>query len=191
MSRFNIDFFRNIRIAIRPNLWIPNFEIASILELEGTLPLSIEGLIIDIDQTIVPSDMTVVDDRFINMLKYLKNKHRCCLLSNYRDSKTEFRRLKDIENQTAIRILKTTRKKPDPDAFRVALSFLGIHSDRVAMIGDRVLTDVLGANSVGLTTVLVKPINPKTDPLLWVQLPRFLERVLYTFFRYFSWRKTT
>jgi predicted HAD superfamily phosphohydrolase YqeG len=34
----------------------------------------------------------------------------------------------------------------------------------VALVGDRVFTDVLAGNRLGLFTVLVKPIDPQGEP---------------------------
>jgi predicted HAD superfamily phosphohydrolase YqeG len=44
------------------------------------------------------------------------------------------------------------------------------------MVGDRILTDIIGANQLGLRTVLVAPMDKKTDPFFMVTLPRFFER---------------
>ncbi len=46
--------------------------------------------------------------------------------------------------------------KPSPDFFRQAASLLGVPADRAAMVGDDVESDVLAAQAVGLTGVLVR-----------------------------------
>ena len=46
--------------------------------------------------------------------------------------------------------------KPEPAYFDAALEMLGTTPDRTAMVGDDVVNDVLGAQSVGLTGVLVR-----------------------------------
>jgi len=58
----------------------------------------------------------------------------------------------------------------------VALAFLESEPSRTLMVGDRLFTDIIGANSLGIATILVPPLNPKTDPFLMVKLPRFFER---------------
>ena len=45
--------------------------------------------------------------------------------------------------------------KPNPYMMRSALNFLGAHSEETVMIGDRMDTDIVGAVSSGLDTVLV------------------------------------
>jgi HAD superfamily hydrolase (TIGR01458 family) len=46
--------------------------------------------------------------------------------------------------------------KPAPEFFRAALDDLGVLPDRAAMVGDDIVTDVLAAQGVGLTGVLVR-----------------------------------
>src|SRR6266508_1601706 len=46
--------------------------------------------------------------------------------------------------------------KPEKQYFDAALQMLGLGVDRVAMVGDDILNDVLGAQSAGLTGVLVR-----------------------------------
>jgi 4-nitrophenyl phosphatase len=45
--------------------------------------------------------------------------------------------------------------KPSPAAYEVALDVLGLGADRVLMIGDRLDTDIAGAQAVGLDSALV------------------------------------
>ena len=47
-------------------------------------------------------------------------------------------------------------RKPDEGIFRIALERLGLQAEQVAMVGNRVSSDILGGNRVGMTTVLVK-----------------------------------
>ena len=46
--------------------------------------------------------------------------------------------------------------KPAPAYFHAALEMLGVHPDRAAMVGDDVANDVLGAQAIGMTGVLVR-----------------------------------
>ncbi len=46
--------------------------------------------------------------------------------------------------------------KPSPECFRASLSLLGLPTERAAMVGDDLRNDVLAAQSVGLTGVLVR-----------------------------------
>lgn len=46
--------------------------------------------------------------------------------------------------------------KPAPAYFRSALSLLGMPAERAAMVGDDIVNDVMGAQAVGVTGVLVR-----------------------------------
>jgi ribonucleotide monophosphatase NagD (HAD superfamily) len=46
--------------------------------------------------------------------------------------------------------------KPSPAYFDAALGSMGVRAGRAAMVGDDVVNDVLGAQSAGLTGVLVR-----------------------------------
>ena len=47
-------------------------------------------------------------------------------------------------------------RKPDPGIYRKALSILGCEPHEAVMVGDRVDTDIAGANRVGITSVLCR-----------------------------------
>src|SRR6266540_4558823 len=55
--------------------------------------------------------------------------------------------------------------KPAPAFFRQARSLLGLPSEAVAMVGDDVETDVLAAQAVGMTGVLVRTAKFREDSL--------------------------
>lgn len=48
--------------------------------------------------------------------------------------------------------------KPSRRAFRLAEKQLGIPAENLVMVGDQMITDVLGANRYGVRSILVKPI---------------------------------
>lgn len=52
-------------------------------------------------------------------------------------------------------------KKPSKSGYLRAAQKLELPTNKIAMIGDQVLTDVWGANKVGMFSIYVKPINLK------------------------------
>ena len=67
--------------------------------------------------------------------------------------------------------------KPFRPNFKAALALLaeqGVAPNQVVMIGDQVMTDVVGANRMGLPCILVKPIAKHDNIYTW--LNRTLER---------------
>ncbi|MCS7239993.1 MAG: YqeG family HAD IIIA-type phosphatase [Candidatus Bipolaricaulota bacterium] len=67
-------------------------------------------------------------------------------------------------------------KKPLPFGFQQALHALGVKRSEAAVIGDQLLTDVLGGKLAGLYTVLVPPLSPQEARRTKVN--RVLERLL-------------
>jgi 4-nitrophenyl phosphatase len=57
--------------------------------------------------------------------------------------------------QTATSVLPTVIGKPHRPMFKAALEILKTAPERTAMLGDRLDTDIQGAQAVGLTTILV------------------------------------
>lgn len=49
----------------------------------------------------------------------------------------------------------TEEPKPDPIPFETAMSELGLEAEECVMVGDKPFTDIKGANSVGMKTILV------------------------------------
>ncbi len=47
-------------------------------------------------------------------------------------------------------------EKPDGRIFSIALQALGIKADEAVIVGDRVATDIVGGNRIGMVTILFK-----------------------------------
>ncbi len=69
-----------------------------------------------------------------------------------------------------------TAGKPFPAAFRTAIKEMNLLPSQVAMIGDQVFSDVLGANLVGAYPILVRPLSNNALP--HTRLARSLERLV-------------
>ena len=67
-------------------------------------------------------------------------------------------------------------KKPLTHGFKKALSKLNRKPEEAIILGDQVLTDVFGAKSLGVMSVLVKPIS-KTDAFK-TRINRFFEGII-------------
>lgn len=183
---FNFDFFLNINLIFKLKNIIPDFNIQDLSQLQAVLKnLEVEGLIFDIDQTIVPYRKTDVSDKFSILLQDLAKHYKCCLLSNLVPSKIRMERLKKIEEQVKIKAVLADKKKPAPEAFQQALDFLDLPPQKTIMIGDRLFTDVIGANHLGIRTVLSKPLTIKNDPIFQVTIPRLFENLYLKFARLF------
>lgn len=74
--------------------------------------------------------------------------------------------------------------KPDPSIFEHALSLLGITADEALMVGDNLMTDILGANRAGIPSVWVnrheriaEEVKPVYEIKKLLQLNELLQRL--------------
>ena len=47
-------------------------------------------------------------------------------------------------------------RKPDPEIFRLALADLGVDAEEAAMVGDSLVSDIMPAKTLGLTTIWIR-----------------------------------
>ncbi|QNU65404.1 YqeG family HAD IIIA-type phosphatase [Ruminiclostridium herbifermentans] len=141
------------------------------IDLENLKNRGIQGLILDIDNTLVPMHAKDADENAISWIAELKNKgFKVCILSNASEKRV-IRFNKDI-SVTAIH----RAYKPSGKAFLNAAKVMGLEPEKVAVIGDQVFTDIIGGNKVNMLTVLVKPIDEKE--ILFVRFKRIFEKLI-------------
>ena len=63
--------------------------------------------------------------------------------------------------------------KPFSYGFHKAIDELGIPKSEIAIIGDQIFTDIMGANFLGIKSILVEPVSESKTFML--KLKRFLE----------------
>lgn len=154
-------------------LLIPDQKLNNIFEIDADYlnSIGIRGIITDMDNTLVPwSDRTVypkLTDWFVCLKK--KGFKLYIVSNNSRDRGAMLAQELDIP---AIWYAVKPRRK----AFRKAISEMQLLPEEVAVIGDQILTDVLGGNRLGLHTILVTPISEKE--FFWTKITRMLERML-------------
>ncbi|NOX45027.1 MAG: YqeG family HAD IIIA-type phosphatase [Caldiserica bacterium] len=135
----------------------------------------IRGLIFDLDNTLCPWRAPALDEATVRLLEGLRARgFRLCVLSNGRLEG----RGKVVEDLSRRGIpLIYPAGKPLPFAFNRARECLGLSPSEIAVIGDQLLTDILGGNIVGFHTILVEPLDPHEHP--WTRfVARSLERLL-------------
>jgi len=129
----------------------------------------LEGLLVDVDDTLLASTDVTVDESVTDWLRgLLVAGVRVAILSN-----GERERVKLVAAKAGVPAL-ALAGKPFKVAFRRGLRLVALPAERVAMLGDQLFTDVLGAKSAGLTAILVTPLSPGKLP--HTRLARRLER---------------
>ena len=120
----------------------------------------IKGLILDVDNTLIDYYKNMSEDtmKWANELK--QNGIKMCILSN--SNKKE--KVANVANKLQIEY-SYFAKKPFKFGFNKVKEILNLDSENIAVIGDQIFTDVIGANRSQMFSILVKPINEKD---IWV-----------------------
>lgn len=157
---------------MRNNL-IPKLHVKSPYELdiEVLKKNSIKGIIIDIDNTLVPWSEKFADQKVMDLIdKLLKAGFELCILSNGTKN-----RVASFNKDLKLPAVHNAAK-PSRAAFSKALSHLNTKPENTAVIGDQIFTDILGGNRMGLFTVLVVPISSKE--FIWTKFVRQIEKLI-------------
>lgn len=136
----------------------------------------IKCLIFDLDNTIAPINMNKPNLRLINLFNKLKNMgFKCVILSN-----SGKKRVEPFKNGLAVDSGFSSRK-PSNKKFIKVMNNYNYVADEIAMVGDQLLTDIYGANRIGITSILVNPMGEKD--FIVSLFNRFIENIIFKAFR--------
>lgn len=158
--------------------FLPNEHVKSILDIkpEELKARGIKGIITDLDNTLVEWDRPSATPQLIKWFEEIKrNNILVTIVSNNNEE-----RVKAFSDPLHVPFIFRARKPLIP-AFNKALSQMGIQKEEAVVIGDQLLTDVLGGNRSGFHTILVVPVA-QTDGLA-TKFNRFVERRILNWFR--------
>jgi HAD superfamily phosphatase (TIGR01668 family) len=137
----------------------------------------VRGIITDLDNTLVGAKVPLATPELVEWLKQVqKLGFKVVIVSN--NHKT---RVTSFCEPLGIPFIYRA-KKPTNSAFRRALSIMHLKAEQVAVLGDQMLTDVLGGNRMGLYTILVQPIAPADEGFM-TRINRRLEKVALSFIK--------
>jgi uncharacterized protein len=142
---------------LQPDLWL-NETILSLTP-ELLAQHNLRGLILDVDETIVPRTIRQLSAEIVPWMTAAKTVTPQIWLVSNNPSITRIARIaKRLDVPYVARA-----GKPSRHHLRRAVEAMGLPPEQVGMVGDRLFTDVLAGNRLGMFTVLVKPIpSPET-----------------------------
>ena len=121
---------------------------------------NIKALILDIDNTLLDFDLKIIDG-LEDWYKEIKNNNiKCMILSN--SNKTT--KVKMVAELLGIDYIKFALK-PLKRGFKLAQKQLDVPNENIAVVGDQIFTDVIGANRSKMFSILVEPLAEKD---LWM-----------------------
>lgn len=132
---------------------------------------NIEALILDVDNTLLDFDLQIIEglENWYTGIKVAGIK--CIILSN----SNKLDKIKMIANLLDIPYIRFATK-PLKRGFKKAQLKLNIPNKNIAVVGDQIFTDVIGANRCGMFSILVEPIAKKD---IWMtRVKRPLENIV-------------
>ena len=125
-------------------------------------------LMLDFDNTIVPYTTTVPTpemEQWLADMNVLPDIQLCIVSNSHNDRVPKFCRERNIA-------VITHAKKPFPKGINECLKRFNVPAAEAALVGDQIFTDTLGANSAGVTPILVRAIDNHN---FWLKARHVLE----------------
>lgn len=123
------------------------------IDVDELKSIGIKGLILDLDNTMIPRHTSSVPDELESWLARVREAGiAACIVSN--NFKTRVAQLAERLGLPLVALATKPRRR----AFYRGMEVLGTRADDTAVIGDQLFTDVLGGNRLGLYTILVMPL---------------------------------
>lgn len=117
----------------------------------------IKGLLLDLDNTLTTHDNPKPADGVMEWIELMKvSGIQMCIVSNNHPP-----RVKPFADMLGLQFV-SEGKKPLSKGFREAKGRMGLEWNELAVVGDQIFTDVLGANLKRLKCVFVFPIEHET-----------------------------
>jgi hypothetical protein len=142
------------RNLLQPDLILGN----SILSLTPDIleKHNLKGLVLDVDETLVPMSMSQVTRELHQWIQQIKLHAVLWLVSN----NISYCRIHRIAEALDLPYIHGARK-PSRRRLRKAVKAMDMPVEQIGMVGDRFFTDVLAGNRLGMFTILVEPmVNP-------------------------------
>lgn len=138
------------------------FNKVSEITLEYIKENNIKGLILDVDNTLIDYYKNLSDET-INWVNNLKqNDIKMCILSN--SNKKD--KVKEVARRLEMEYI-YFGMKPLKRGFKKVKKMLNLKSNEIAVVGDQIFTDIIGANRMKMYSILVDPIKEKD---IWITL---------------------
>jgi HAD superfamily phosphatase (TIGR01668 family) len=145
-------------------------EHVSAIDLEALRGQGVEALLLDMDNTVVPWHTFDIEERtkhWVSTAKALG--FRICILSN--NHRWRIERLCGMLGVQGV----WNACKPFLGGYLRAMRAVNATSSQSVLVGDQLFTDVLGANVLGIRTILVSPLSSRE--LGWTRFMRRVERL--------------
>ncbi|CEI84216.1 hypothetical protein J18TS1_28290 [Oceanobacillus oncorhynchi subsp. incaldanensis] len=153
--------------------FLPDEQIDQIFDLkpEKLKEKGIKGIITDLDNTLVAWDVKDATPDVITWFKTMEeNDIKVTIISNNNQERVT------VFSEPLGTPFVFSARKPLSRAFKTVAKQMDLKKEEILVVGDQVMTDVLGGNMAGFYTVLVIPVV-QTDGKI-TKINRFMERII-------------
>lgn len=153
--------------------FLPNEQIDQIFDLkpEKLKEKGIKGIITDLDNTLVAWDVKDATPDVITWFKTMEeNDIKVTIISNNNQERVT------VFSEPLGTPFVFSARKPLSRAFKTVAKQMDLKKEEILVVGDQLMTDVLGGNMAGFYTVLVVPVV-QTDGKI-TKINRFMERII-------------
>lgn len=153
--------------------YIPDIYQKSIytIDYQKLINRGIKCLLFDLDNTLVPASAKEVNNKLKDLFEELKSQgFKVIIFSN-----SPKKRVVSFKEKLDVECCYNARK-PFKKKFLSVIDSFGYEVSEVAIIGDQLLTDILGGNNVGITTILINPVSIKDG--IQTKLNRKIEKLI-------------
>ena len=145
------------------------------IDYKGLYDRGFRAILFDIDNTLTTHG-TKADSSNVAFFKNLRDiGFKTCLISNNKEERV----LPFAQTVDSPYIYKAN--KPSKRGYKKAMELLEVKDTQTAFVGDQIFTDIWGANSAVVYSILVDPISPKEE--IQIVLKRYLERIVLFFYK--------
>ncbi len=136
---------------LQPDLILPG----SVLNLTPDIiqHYNLKGLVLDVDETLVPITVGDASPELKEWVEQIRSHTALWLVSNNLNQARIGGIARSLNIPYYLGAAKPSRRK-----IRAALEAMNLPVEQVGMVGDRLFTDVLAGNRLGMFTILVEPI---------------------------------
>lgn len=135
--------------------FLPNEHVKTIFDIHPALlrKKGIKGIITDLDNTLVAWDVKDATPEVIQWFEQMKEQDiKVTIISNNKQERVK------LFSEPLDTPFVFSARKPLSQAFKSAAKEMKLKKEEIVVIGDQLLTDVLGGNFAGFHTILVVPI---------------------------------